>query len=76
MNGVIFRVVIFFLIFIFFTENLYAQQPFCVGLEKNQKVKKIKLITIKVDNYKSFQVNAIKILVRFTLLCSPFTYIF
>ena len=62
MNGVIFRVVIFFLIFIFFTENLYAQQPFCVGLEKNQKVKKIKLITIKVDNYKSFQVNAIKIL--------------
>ena len=60
MNGVIFRVVIFFLIFIFFTENLYAQQPFCVGLEKNQKVKKIKLITIKVEIINHFKLTQLR----------------
>ena len=67
MNDVFSKVIFFFLIFIIFNGNSYASQPFCEGLENNQKPKKIKHINIKVNNYKSFQVNAINILTDISL---------
>lgn len=49
---------------LFFFSTLNASQPFCEGpqYDENIQTKEIKKIVIKVDDYRSFQVNNIRIL--------------
>ena len=49
---------------LFFFSILKASQPFCEGHQNDENIqtKEIKKIEIKVDDYRSFQVNNIRIL--------------